>query len=317
MSDPSDDTIELRTEPRDERAEEHDPRRRPRKPWIKGVIAAVVLAVFGTGTWYAYSIGMRTGSEGAAPLIRADQRPSKVKPDDPGGMAVPHQDKTIFDRVKPTDEHKKVEQLLPPPEEPVARPKKPQQQAAAPTPAPAAPTTPSAAPAAPPTPAPTVTPAPTPAPEAKAPAADAKTPPPAETKAAPPPEPPTAAQLAAPPPLATTPTPAPQAAPKPAEAPKAVTPPAPAAAAPAKGGAYKVQIASVPSQEQAEKEWSKAKAANSDLLGGLTMSIQKADLGAKGIYYRVQAGPLADDTAAKALCASLQPRKIGCLVVRP
>ncbi len=309
MSDPSDAPIELRADPRDERVDEQPPERR-RKPWIKGAIAAVVLIIFGAGTWYAYSIGMRTGSEGAAPLIRADQRPSKVKPDDPGGMKVPHQDKTIFDRVKPTDDSKKVEQLLPPPEEPVARPKKPQQQATAPTPAPAAPTTPPPA-AAPPTPAPATTPAPTPtpAPEAKAPAADAK---------APQPEPPTAAQLAAPPPIAATPTPAPQAAPKPAETPKtAAAPPAPTTAAPAKNGSYKVQIASVPSQEQAEKEWAKAKAAHSDLLGSLTMSIQRADLGAKGIFYRVQAGPLADDTAAKSLCSSLQSRKIGCLVVRP
>ena len=153
MSDPSDDTIELRTEPRDERPDEREPPRRARKPWIKGAIAGVVLVIFGAGTWYAYSIGMRTGSEGSAPLIRADQRPTKVKPDDPGGMAVPHQDKTIFDRVKPGDESKKVEQLLPPPEEPVARPKKPPQQAAAPTPPPAAPPTPPPA-AAPPTPAP-------------------------------------------------------------------------------------------------------------------------------------------------------------------
>ena len=306
MSDPSDDTIELRADPRDERVDEPASTRRQRRPWIKGVVAGVVLVVFGAGTWYAYSIGMRTGSEGAAPLIRADQRPTKVKPDDPGGMNVPHQDKTIFDRVKPGDDSKKVEQLLPPPEEPVARPKKPPQQAAAPTPAPAAPTTPPPA-AAPPTPAPA--PTPTPAPEAKAPAADAK---------APQPEPPTAAQLAAPPPIATTPTPAPQAAPKPAETPKtASATPVPTAAAPAKNGNYKVQIASVPSQEQAEKEWAKAKAANGDLLGSLTMSIQRADLGAKGIYYRVQAGPLSDDAAAKTLCSSLQSRKIGCLVVRP
>jgi len=308
MSDPSDDTIELRADPRDERVDEL-PRECRRKPWVKGAIAAVVLIIFGAGTWYAYSIGMRAGSEGAAPLIRADQRPSKVKPDDPGGMKVPHQDKTIFDRVKPGDDSKKVEQLLPPPEEPVARPKKQPQQAVAPTPTPAAPTPPpSAAPTSPPTSAPAPATAPTPAPETKTPAADAKAPPPE-------PAPPTAAQLAAPPPLATTPTPAPQAAPKPAEAPKTAA--APTAAVPAQNGGYKVQVASVPSQEQAEKEWAKLKSANSDLLGALTMSIQRADLGTKGIYYRIQAGPLADDAAAKTLCSSLQSRKIGCLVVRP
>lgn len=306
MSDPSDETIELRAEPRDEYTVEEHPRR-SRKPWIKGAVAAAALIVFGAGTWYAYSIGMRAGSEGAAPLIRADQRPTKVKPDDPGGMNVPHQDKTIFDRVKPADDNKKVEQLLPPPEEPVARPKKqPPQQAAAPEPAPAASTatpSPSAAPA--PTPAPSATP--TPAPEAKAPAAEAKTP--SESKSATPPA--AAPQTAAS-------TPAPQEAAKATEPPKAATPPAQTAAVqPAKNGAYKVQIASVPSQEQAEKEWAKAKAAHADLLGSLTLSVQRADLGAKGIYYRVQAGPLADDVAAKSLCASLQARKLGCLVVRP
>lgn len=313
MSDPTEDDGQLHAEPRQDYVAEEREEPRRRKPWIKGVITAVVLVGFGVGTWYAYSIGIRAGSEGAAPLIRADQRPTKVKPDDPGGMTVPHQDKTIFDRVKSGDEGKKVEQLLPPPEEPVARPKKapPQQQAAAPEPAPAPP--PSAAPAPAPVPAPSTLPAaaPPPAPEAKAPATETK---PAETRTANPPsaapqthaaaQAPTAAQLAAPPPIAKT---------QPTPAPAAATP----AVAPAKGGAYKVQIASVPSQEQAEKEWTKAKSANSDLLGALSPSIQRADLGAKGIYYRVQAGPLADDAAAKSLCSSLQARKIGCLVVRP
>lgn len=314
MSDPSDETIELRAEARDDYVAET--RWRSRKPWLKGVIAGGALIVFGIATWYAYSVGMRAGSEGAAPLIRAEQRPTKVKPDDPGGMNVPHQDKTIFERVKPQDgDTKKVEQLLPPPEEPVARPKKkqPPQQAAAPETPPAAP--PSPVPAATPSPAPAATPTPAPTPEAKAPAADAKLPPTDPKAAAPPANAPQALTPAAPP--ATT---APAQEEKPADAqpkPATTTPTQTAVAPPAKNGAYKVQIAAVKSQEDAEREWAKLKSAHSDLLGALTLSVQRADLGAKGIYYRVQAGPLADAAAAKELCGSLQQRKIGCLVVRP
>lgn len=80
----------------------------------------------------------------------------------------------------------------------------------------------------------------------------------------------------------------------------------------------KVQLAAVRSLAQARGEWERLRRKNGDLLGKLRLFITKADLGpAKGIYFRLRAGPLASEAKAKALCVSLAARKIGCLVVRP
>jgi len=50
----------------------------------------------------------------------------------------------------------------------------------------------------------------------------------------------------------------------------------------------------------------------------LTLSVTKADLGPKkGVFYRLRVGPVADEAAARALCANLAKREMGCLVVRP
>lgn len=42
--------------------------------------------------------GFSRGSSRNAPLIEADARPIKVRPDNPGGLRVPNQDELIFDR---------------------------------------------------------------------------------------------------------------------------------------------------------------------------------------------------------------------------
>jgi len=97
---------------------------------IAGLVAVVVVGVFAGGLWFAYQQGLRHGggSTGAAdvPLIRADERPTKLKPENPGGMEVPDRDKLIYTQKRPTVEH-----LLPPPEKPMPRPTAP--SAAAPS----------------------------------------------------------------------------------------------------------------------------------------------------------------------------------------
>ena len=95
--------------------------------------------------------------------------------------------------------------------------------------------------------------------------------------------------------------------------------PAGAAAKEAKTApAYKVQVAAVRSLERAQGEWERLRRKNSALLGNLTLSVTRADLGPKkGVFYRLRAGPLADEAAARALCAKLAKHKMGCLVVRP
>ena len=54
-----------------------------------------------------------------------------------------------------------------------------------------------------------------------------------------------------------------------------------------------------------------------DLLEALRPRVQRADLGAKGVFYRLQAGPLADAGRAKGLCETLARRNVRCLVITP
>ena len=54
---------------------------------------------------------------GTVPLIRADERPTKVRPERPGGMEIPDRDKLIYHPTRPVVEH-----LLPGPEKPLPRP---------------------------------------------------------------------------------------------------------------------------------------------------------------------------------------------------
>jgi hypothetical protein len=77
---------------------EPEPRRRGR--WLLAA-AIVLVAAGGLGgvVWYAYKAGLREGESGAVPVITAEIGDSKIKPDDPGGMIVPHQDITAFERL--------------------------------------------------------------------------------------------------------------------------------------------------------------------------------------------------------------------------
>lgn len=47
---------------------------------------------------------------------------------------------------------------------------------------------------------------------------------------------------------------------------------------------------------------------------GLTTSIQKVDLGAKGVWYRVHVGPFADRAVATTACAELKVEGTNCIV---
>jgi len=129
----------------------------------------------------------------------------------------------------------------------------------------------------------------------------------------PPPAPPAVAQL--PPPIeAPTAPAAPPAAATPKATPKPATTPAPAPAVAA--GGPRVQLASLRSPEAAREEWARLKRENPDLLGKLTAVAVRSDLGAKGIYYRIEAGPLPDRTAAVRLCKALKERDFGCSLVQ-
>lgn len=90
--------------------------------------------------------------------------------------------------------------------------------------------------------------------------------------------------------------------------------PAPVEIKPTLSGDYRVQLGSLGSQSDAESEWKRLQGMFSELKP-LKLTVQKADLGAKGIYYRVQAGPL-NKAEAQTLCQVIvKKRPGGCLVV--
>lgn len=80
---------------------------------------------------------------------------------------------------------------------------------------------------------------------------------------------------------------------------------------------FRIQLGTYRSAEAAEGEWDRFSTREESLLGSLDHLIVRADLGKKGIYYRLQVGPLDGPGAARAMCNKLQQRKLGCLVVRP
>ncbi|MGH7090045.1 MAG: SPOR domain-containing protein [Stellaceae bacterium] len=54
-----------------------------------------------------------------------------------------------------------------------------------------------------------------------------------------------------------------------------------------------------------------------DILGALPMRTVRTDRGTRGVFYRIEAGPIADAAAADHACAALKERKVGCILVRP
>jgi hypothetical protein len=253
---------------------------------------AKILIVVSLITWAVWPNGNKMSAD-SVPIVRAESTDYKVEPDDKGGMIIPNKDSTIFETMdngaKP---EKKVESLLEDSEQPM---KKAEAFVGEPTVADNAPKEVAAVPEkivedkVPPEPAAIVK---------------------AETKA----------EVK----------PVVKEAPK--EVVKATTPPAkkiniidalkeeagtakkaePVKAAP-KGNVY-IQLAAVKSEADAKTKWAALKSKYSSL-SSLALKVQKADLGAKGTFYRVQAGPTSADNATS-ICAKIKAAKGDCLIAK-
>jgi TPR repeat protein len=81
---------------------------------------------------------------------------------------------------------------------------------------------------------------------------------------------------------------------------------------------FRVQLVSTRSWDGLQAEWNRLQRNNLDLLGELKPSVDKVDLGRRtGVFYRLRAGPVADEQMARSLCAALKKRRIGCFIVPP
>ncbi len=81
-------------------------------------------------------------------------------------------------------------------------------------------------------------------------------------------------------------------------------------------GDYFVQLASVKSDASARKEWARLRKAHSELFDDLTLDVQRADLGDRGIFYRIRTGPFPNRATAQDMCWQIKAAKLACLVVR-
>jgi cell division septation protein DedD len=294
----------------DLQAEARRPVRRPTALIVPILITMIVMTGGVTIAWYSYNAGVKEGSEGAAPLLKPSG-PMKVAPDSPGGTPIPHKDITVYQSLSDEREERKVERILPPPERPMVPPV----AAPAPEAAPSensrvrsADTVPGGAPTAEP---PTAGPA---SPALGAPSARSLIPqssPPASREP----------QVALNTPAEKKPADRKPVEAKPAAKDVRTAPVKPAPAPETKvaaipTGAYKVQIGSVSSEDQAPRMWSIQRDKSAGLLASLSMNVEKTVIKGKA-YYRVQAGPLKDAASARNLCDQLKQHQIGCFVVHP
>ncbi|WP_033069621.1 SPOR domain-containing protein [Thalassospira australica] len=292
-----------------ERADHYGSEKPANKSMFKGVItvffglAVIGGALGGAGYWF-YNQGQPIQDDGNLPILLPDPSPIKIRPEDPGGMEVPHRETTVYDQLSDVDPDANVVlQELP------DMPRAPEVTAA-----------------------PVIS-------ESEQPAADQ-----AETQNSDAEIAPGEKQTDAD--TALTPAPKPEAtveapeisAPELTDAQKAVeaaqnrandtvveqspeeTKTAPAVKSDSKTVSqndYRIQLASVRDESGAASEWKRLSSKNKDLLDNLQMFVQRIEIDGKGIFYRLQAGPLADAGVAEKLCADLKERSVGCLIVRP
>ncbi len=77
--------------------------------------------------------------------------------------------------------------------------------------------------------------------------------------------------------------------------------------------ASRLQLGSFQRIGDAERAWSQLTHRHGDLLGGIPHTIVQVDLGVKGTWYRVYAGPYDDVRRALFVCHTLQQRHANCL----
>ncbi len=246
------------------------------------MVSIAAIASFGSVVWWAHNQDVKAGGRGLEPLVvQAPVTPSRVKPENAGGLVPPNQDKEVFNRIAPGAVATQPEKLLPSAEVPKLPP------AGLPAPAAAKPEVIAAK-----TPTPVQTPATGPG---TGPAPATAAPPPAQV-------PPATAQPA----VATTPA-STEAGPSIASLIENMSGPT---------GGWRVQIAAVKSEDVAKSTWARLQSAHGDVLANLRMQAVRVDLGEKGVWYRVQAGPL-DEKQAQSVCSTLKGRRADCVPVAP
>ncbi|MEM9169014.1 MAG: SPOR domain-containing protein [Pseudomonadota bacterium] len=79
-------------------------------------------------------------------------------------------------------------------------------------------------------------------------------------------------------------------------------------------GSHVVQVGAFKSTGEADQFWAGLSMRLGDYVGGKGRDVERADLGERGVFYRVRIGPFASSAEAGAYCAGLKERGQDCLV---
>lgn len=82
----------------------------------------------------------------------------------------------------------------------------------------------------------------------------------------------------------------------------------------ASGRGYAVQVSSQRNEKEAQPSFRALQAKYPKLLGGREPMVRRADLGAKGVYYRAMVGPFVTAEQANELCSNLKAAGGSCIV---
>ncbi|MDH3474231.1 MAG: SPOR domain-containing protein [Rhodospirillales bacterium] len=77
-----------------------------------------------------------------------------------------------------------------------------------------------------------------------------------------------------------------------------------------------IQLASLTSMKEATAAWSKLQSRHAVLLSDMRLTVEPADLGSRGWYYRVQTGPFPNRATAKDMCWQLKTKQQDCIILR-
>jgi hypothetical protein len=305
--------------------------------------AVGILLVGGAAGWMLSQRDANVAQDGP-PVIKADDRPIKVHPEQPGGLEVPNRDRLIYRRLQGEADKPMVERLLPGPEQPLPVPGRSPKtetghvvdETTAPAIPAAQPTQVTAEPAVPAVPS-SSEPASLSPPASTAPAAQSEKPttvspaaPAVASNAAPAKsqiaqagakagQPSMAGKITPPDAVAKPKTSSPALPDKPAPATQTAVGQksnVPAKALPC-GLVYQVQIIAARSEDAAKTAWSELKGKHPELLGSLSASVSRKELSDRGTFYRLRAGPFDSEAKAKALCGKLAGGNVSCVIIQP
>lgn len=84
----------------------------------------------------------------------------------------------------------------------------------------------------------------------------------------------------------------------------------------ASSGSFLVQISAVRSEDAANEAWSRLAQRHPEIFAGARKSVERADLGARGVFYRLRAGSFETREAASRFCDAYKQAGGDCIIVR-